>query len=167
MTETYNLSGLGYDDVEPKMVKVVLGSAKQGQGATHVQHAPVDANQVGYDQVAAADPEWEEYQRWKVWKQQQGGATDVAVSQSNAPVGLKKTIAIVCDESPDMPPTGYTVGLNGTCYIIRPGAVVNVPEGVLEVIRHAIQSVPIVDNLSQRVVGYRDRPRIPWRYATA
>ena len=163
---SFNLSGLGDDD-EP-VVRVVLGGNKldNGEGATHVQVTPQDAIKLRVD-----DAEWEDYQRYKAFKAAQmtaNGGVDIDrnVTRSNAPVGLRETVKIIVDESPDMPPTGYPVGLNGTAYIIRPGVPVDVPLGVMEVIRHAVLSVPVVDNLTQKVIAYRDRPRIPWRYAS-
>lgn len=160
----YDLAGLGDDD--EGTVKVVLGGAEAG---AVVQPAPASVDhKLGFALGnTGGDPEWEEYQRWKAWKAQQGGeAMDIAaVAKTNQPIGIRDKARIIVDEAPDMPPTGYPVGLNGVAYIIRPGEPVDVPLGVLEIIKNAVQSVPQIDGKTQRVVGYRDRPRIPWRYA--
>lgn len=73
------------------------------------------------------------------------------------------SMKIVLEENEEIPPTGLFVGLNGRGYLIRPGEEVEVPSGVVEILEHAITSVPQVDPQTRQVVGYRDRMRYPFR----
>jgi hypothetical protein len=43
---------------------------------------------------------------------------------------------------------------------------VDVPFSVVDVLDHAVMSVPVVDEM-QTVIGYRDRLRFPYRVITA
>lgn len=72
-------------------------------------------------------------------------------------------VKIVLEENDDIPPTGLFVGVNGISFLIRPGAEVEVPESVVEVLRNAITSMPTTDPMSGQVIGYRDRMRYPFR----
>ena len=87
----------------------------------------------------------------------------VRKAAGTAPVGLPETVKIILDESDDIPPTGLFVGVNGKGYLIQPGEEVNVPRSVLEVLDHAVMSSPQTDPQTRQVVGYRDRPRYPYR----
>lgn len=79
------------------------------------------------------------------------------------PAGLPETVKIILEESDNIPPTGLYLGFNGRGYLIRPGAEVNIPLGVKEILDHAVMSVPQVDPNTQRVSGYRERLRYPYR----
>lgn len=99
-----------------------------------------------------------------------GSNIDMEVPKIKKPVasnGLNKTTRIVIEENDDIPPTGLPIGLNGMVYVIRPGEEVDVPPGVLEVLDHAVMSVPQVDPQTKQVVGYRDRMRYPYRVVTS
>lgn len=72
-------------------------------------------------------------------------------------------IKIILEENDDIPPTGLFVGVNGVSYLIRAGVEVEVPPGVVEVLKNAVTSMPSVDPVSGQVVGYRDRMRYPFR----
>lgn len=74
-------------------------------------------------------------------------------------------VAIVLEESDDIPPTGLFIGLNGVGYLLRPGEQARVPAGVLEILDHAVMSMPQVDPQTQQVVGWRQRMRYPYRRA--
>lgn len=79
---------------------------------------------------------------------------------------VKKTadrVKIMLEENDDIPPTGLFVGVNGVSFLIRPGAEVEVPVGVVEVLRNAVMSMPTVDPQTGQVLGYRDRMRYPFR----
>ena len=80
-----------------------------------------------------------------------------------APVGMPKTVRIILEETENMAPTGQMFSLNGRAYLIRPGEPVDIPIGILEVIDNAVMSVPIIDQVSMKVVGHRNRHRFPYR----
>ena len=72
-------------------------------------------------------------------------------------------VRIMLEEQDNIPPTGQFIGLQGVGYILRPGEEVDVPLPLLSVLNDAIESVPQVDPITRRVVGYRDRRRLPYR----
>jgi hypothetical protein len=74
---------------------------------------------------------------------------------------------IVLEDNPDIPPTGLPLGHNGTNYIIMPGEPVYVPDFLLEVLDHAIVSIPQMNGNTQQVIGYRERHRFPYRRVAA
>ena len=78
-------------------------------------------------------------------------------------VGLPKTRKIVLEENDSIPPTGLFLGLNGRGYMLRPGEPVDVPVGLIEILDHAVMSIPIMDPSSMQVVGYREQRRYPYR----
>jgi hypothetical protein len=77
-----------------------------------------------------------------------------------------KLVRIVLEESDTIPPTGLFLGLNGRGYIIKPGEVVDVPQGLIDILDNAIMSTPMQDPNSGQVIGYRDRSRYPYRRIT-
>lgn len=70
---------------------------------------------------------------------------------------------IVLEEQDDIPPTGLFVSHNGRGYQISAGVEVDVPDFILDVLKDAKMSAPIVDSKTRKVVGYRDRMKYPFR----
>lgn len=80
-----------------------------------------------------------------------------------APVGLPPMTRIILEENDNIPPTGLYLGINGKGYLLRPGEEVNAPKGIIDILDHAIELTPIVDSVSRRPIGYKNKSRYPYR----
>jgi len=88
----------------------------------------------------------------------------VAPKAKPAPVSMTPPrVSIVLEENDDIPPTGLYVGVNGVGYLLRPGETIDVPQGVVEALDHAVMEMPHIDPQTQQVVGWRKRMRYPYR----
>lgn len=74
----------------------------------------------------------------------------------------EKRVKIILEENDQIPPTGQFFGVQGKGYILRPGEVAEVPLSIINILNCAVGSVPVMDG-GQRVTGYRDRLRFPYR----
>lgn len=77
----------------------------------------------------------------------------------------ERRVRILLEENDNIPPTGQFFGVQGKGYVLRPGEEAEVPMSIVNILDNAVMSVPIID-AGQRVVGYRDRLRFPYRVIT-
>jgi len=71
-------------------------------------------------------------------------------------------IKIILEDNDNVPPGGQFISVDGVPYLLQPNMEADVPVNVLDVLDHAITSVPVVD-ADKNVIGYRDRLRFPYR----
>lgn len=90
-----------------------------------------------------------------------------APKAKKASKGMPDRVWIQLEESEDIPPTGLFLGHNGSGYMLRPGEPVHVPAHIVEILDHAIVTMPVTDPTTKRVVGYRERMRFPYRRVEA
>lgn len=85
-------------------------------------------------------------------------------------------VRIVLEDNDGIPPTGQFFQIGGTdeqgnrferAYILRPGVEAEVPVELLDILDHAVMSVPQIDHDTNQVIGYRDRLRFPYRFVNA
>lgn len=74
---------------------------------------------------------------------------------------------ILLEENDDIPPTGLFIGHNGNGYLLVAGEPICVPNFVIEILDHAVTSMPQLDPSTKRVIGHRDRMRFPYRKVAA
>lgn len=92
-----------------------------------------------------------------------------ALAQKTAKKAAKpaaeEKVRIMLEDNDEIPPGGQFVQVNGRSFLIRAGVEVDVPLCVVDVLDHAVMSVPVKDEFDS-VVGYRDRLRFPYRVIT-
>jgi len=66
---------------------------------------------------------------------------------------MPKRVRIILEDNPNIPPTGQFFGVNGRTYILQSGVPADVPPELIDVLDHAIESVPMPDNLLCAVIG--------------
>jgi hypothetical protein len=77
----------------------------------------------------------------------------------------ERRVRIMLEESDQIPPTGQFFGVQGKGYVLRPGEAADVPMSIIGILNTAVMSVPVKD-AGDRVVGYRDKLRFPYRVVT-
>lgn len=90
------------------------------------------------------------------------GQMDAKTKAALKAIGVT-VLTIVLEENDSIPPTGLFIGHNGRSYMIQPGEEVDAPDFLLGVLDDAIMSTPQVDDMTKKVVGYRNRSKYPYR----
>ena len=90
------------------------------------------------------------------------GQVDAKTKAAAKKLGIEY-VTIILEESGDIPPTGLFIGHNGNSFMIMPGEPVDVPDFLLNVLDDAVMSSPTTDSKSQKILGYRNRSRFPYR----
>lgn len=71
-------------------------------------------------------------------------------------------VKIMLEDNEGIAPGGQFIQVDGVPYILQPNMEVEVPVNLLDVLDHAIMSVPVTDE-NRNIIGYRDRLRFPYR----
>lgn len=74
-----------------------------------------------------------------------------------------KTTRIIIDQTDEIPPSGIFVGHNGRTFMLQAGVEIDCPDFVIDVLNDAIMTAAVTDPETHRVVGHRNRLRIPYR----
>lgn len=74
----------------------------------------------------------------------------------------ERRVQIILEENENIPPTGQFFGVQGKGFVLRAGESASVPMSLINILNTAVMSVPVKDQ-GDRVVGYRDRLRFPYR----
>lgn len=74
----------------------------------------------------------------------------------------QRRVKIILEENDNIPPTGQFFGADGKGYVLRPGEKAEVPMSIISILNTAVMSTPVFGD-GQRVSGYRDRLRFPYR----
>lgn len=88
------------------------------------------------------------------------------VAQSVKPL-LQKRVWIVLEDNDQIPPGGQFFSADGRGYLLQPGIEAEVPLCIISILDTAITDIPIVNQASGRVTGYKKRLRFPYRVVTA
>ncbi len=70
---------------------------------------------------------------------------------------------IVLEDNDDIPPGGQFIGVDGAAFNLLPNEEAWVPVGITSVLDAAIKSVPVQDNITKQIVGWKNRLRFPYR----
>lgn len=84
-----------------------------------------------------------------------------AVELPQAPANEQR-IRIVLEDNDQIPPGGQFLQVDGRPFLLQSGMEMDAPVSVLDVLDHAVTSVPVTDE-NKNIVGYRDRLRFPYR----
>lgn len=76
---------------------------------------------------------------------------------------VRKMTRILLEESNNIPETGLYLGHNGKGFLLKPGVQVDVPPEIIEILDHAVQSIPTVDPQNFAITGMRDQMKYPYR----
>lgn len=74
----------------------------------------------------------------------------------------EQRVRIVIEDNEQIPPGGQFLQVQGRPFLLQSGIEMDAPVSVLDVLDHAITSVPVTDE-NKNIIGYRDRLRFPYR----
>jgi hypothetical protein len=84
-------------------------------------------------------------------------------SSGRAPhIEAAERVWIVLDDNDEIPPGGQFIGINGVGYMLMAGVEAFVPKAVCNVLDEAVKSVPVLDQNTKRVIGWKNRKRFPY-----
>ena len=89
--------------------------------------------------------------------------TPKAPAKKAVAIGMPKYVRILLEENDNIAPTGQFFGINGVGYLLRPGEPCNVPAGLVEILDNAVEAKPVLDPMTKRIIGYRNKLRYPYR----
>lgn len=78
-------------------------------------------------------------------------------------VKLQERIWIVLEDNDDIPPGGQFIGVDGAAFNLVPNEEAWVPVGICNVLDAAVKSIPVQDDLTRQIVGWKNRLRFPYR----
>lgn len=70
---------------------------------------------------------------------------------------------IVLEDNDDIPPGGQFIGVDGAAFMLKPNIEAWVPVGLCDVLDAAVKSVPIQDDVTRQITGWKNRLRFPYR----
>lgn len=136
-------------DAEIAALKAQLAQSEERLASIRTVHTDGSAPQIP-NQVPTAIP------------RQFTGPLDADTKEHLEKLGVKTTL-ILLEDNESIPPTGLFIGHNGRGYMITPGVPVEVPDFLLGVLDDAVTSTPVMDNRTQKVLGYRSRMKYSYR----
>lgn len=89
--------------------------------------------------------------------QAQAAATPIPVTPAD-----EQRVRIVIEDNDAIPPGGQFLQVQGRPFLLQSGMEMDAPVSVLDVLDHAVVSMPVTDQ-DKNIVGYRDRLRFPYR----
>ena len=121
-----------------------------------------------------ATPEIEKPKRanWRQAKVENAAKREAAVTVEAAPVTnqtqpnyRQERVKIILEENDNIPRGGQFFGINGAAFLLRPGVVADVPQGIIDVLNNAVMAVPVLDPNTLQVTNWRNKLRYPYRFA--
>lgn len=99
--------------------------------------------------------------------EQEAAVSHISTSGRAPSVEAKDRVWIILDDNDEIPPGGQFIGVNGVGYQLLPGVEAFVPRAVCEVLDHAVKSIPVLDPMTKRVIGWKNRKRFPYTIVTS
>jgi hypothetical protein len=74
---------------------------------------------------------------------------------------MERIVCITLHDSPQIPPNGQFVGVNGKQFLLKPGRKLLVPRYVCAALDNAVHGLPDIDD-QKRIIGMREAPRLTY-----